>query len=91
LENDKREAEKQDELVFATKVLRETVEVKAGRKRADSPRSVGEDVIDDQLERPGLEQVQRDPAKRQDDANNRLGQKRPVILKSSPIDRHGEI
>jgi hypothetical protein len=49
------------------------------------------DLIDNDLERPWLEQVQTDPAKREQQSKNRLRPERPVITKNAPIDRHGGI
>ena len=41
-----------------------------------------QNVVDDDLEWPGLEQVQANPAERKHEAEDRLPQKRPVVCRT---------
>ena len=76
LNSDERQAEQGDEI---------------GRRSKLGVGIPRQDVIDDDLERPGFEQVQRNAAERQDQADHRWAQERPIVLKHAAIDRHEKL
>ena len=45
-------------------------------------------IIDDDFERPRFEQIQSDADERQQQSHNRLREKRSVVTKDAPVDRH---
>ena len=46
-------------------------------------------IVYDDFERPYLEQIQADAEEREQQSDNRLRQKGPVVTKDAPVDRHG--
>jgi len=48
-----------------------------------------DDVIDNVFEGLRFEQIQSDADERQQQSDNRLRQKRSVVTKDAPVDRHG--
>ena len=47
-----------------------------------------QDIVNDVLERPGLEQIQRDSAERKEEAEESLREERPIVLEHAAVNRH---
>jgi hypothetical protein len=67
---------------------RQTEQGNPGTPIASRSRRWSQEIIHDDFERPGLEQIQPDADERQKQASYRFSPKRLVIAKDAPVDGH---
>ncbi len=82
LDDDKREAEESESLG--------AVEFREERAHAAGCGQRRDELIDDDLEGPGFEQIQADPAQAEREAEHGLAEEGPVIAEHAAVDRHWE-